>query len=588
MAIEETSLQALGQWPWPRSVFAQLFDRLQTSRAIGIDINFKEPSRLGASDDAVFLQALQQTKVPIVLSTDLESDRWFLNPLFIPKDKVFLGFTNLSTQSDGVVRFAKVSSNDQSSFTLQLARAFAPDSQSELLDKPFRIAFQGPASTFPVFSVINVLRGQLSSDYFNNKIVLIGSTALDLQDYHPTPFGILSGVEIQANIVHTILEQDFYTENRTLVLALIALSSFVAALLPFLKQEAWFLFLGPVGLFVILNIAGFLAFDNGYVLHLLYPNLGILITSASAIGYQYASTAKERRFIEQSFSRYLAPQVINELIKNPAKLRLGGEIKEITVLFSDIRGFTTFSEKMEPQELTGFLNNYLTRMTGIILKNGGLIDKYIGDAIMAFWGAPLENQKHAENALKSSLDICAALEEFNRQNKKQGVSEIKIGIGLNSGKATVGNLGSEQRFDYTAIGDSVNLASRLEGLTKYYGVSIIASENTLQKYRDGDELQNVLVRELDWVKVKGKKESIKIFEIAVDSDKQKVLQILQEYDAGRNAYYRGDWKTAIDFFGKVLKILPQDLSTQHLKLRCQDFLKTPPAYWDGTFQLMEK
>jgi adenylate cyclase len=241
---------------------------------------------------------------------------------------------------------------------------------------------------------------------------------------------------------------------------------------------------------------------------LLYPLFTIALVYIGLVVVYYRTEEKSRKWITSVFGKYVSPVVIDTLIKNPDKLNLGGEKRNITIFFSDIRGFTPISEKLQPEELVHLLNEYLTEMTSIIMDGQGLVDKYMGDAIMAFWGAPIEQPNHAELACESSLKMVDKLRELQKKWKKEGIPSFDIGIGLNSGEAIVGNMGSKSRFDYTAMGDNVNIASRLEGLNKKYDTNIIISENTYKLVKD-----KFKTKKIDTVKVKGKEKSIIIYEL---------------------------------------------------------------------------
>jgi adenylate cyclase len=249
-------------------------------------------------------------------------------------------------------------------------------------------------------------------------------------------------------------------------------------------------------------------YDTGILMNVLYPFLTIALVYIGNVVVYYRTEERDRKWITSIFGKYVSPVVIENLLKNPEKINLGGEKRNITIFFSDIRGFTPISEKLEPEELVHLLNEYLTEMSSIIIENQGLVDKYMGDAIMAFWGAPLDQPNHAELACKSSLEMMEKLKELQKKWKKEGIPAFDFGIGLNSGDAIVGNMGSSNRFDYTAIGDNVNLASRLEGLNKTYGTNVIISENTYKIVKD-----KFNTRELGVVKVKGKEKPIRIYEL---------------------------------------------------------------------------
>ncbi len=279
--------------------------------------------------------------------------------------------------------------------------------------------------------------------------------------------------------------------------------------------------------------------------------------------------------------------VLEELLKNPKAVKLGGSEAEVTVFFSDIRGFTTISEKLTPRELTDLLNRYLTRMTDIILEDKGVVDKYIGDAIMAFWGAPLKDKDHPYLAVQSSLSMLEELDTFNAESEANGQLPINIGIGLNTGTVIVGNMGSTQRFDYTIMGDPVNLGSRIEGQTKTYGVRLLASEMTMAALKNTGHDTKVFSREVDKVTVKGKKEPVSLFEIVERSREEKVRKILEDFTELRTLYYAGSWKEVVHLGEKILKIV-DDGPTKVLIERAKEFVHHPPKDWTGVYELTSK
>ena len=520
VAIDEPSLQSIGQWPWPRTVFGRALNALNSAAVIGIDVNFKEPSGHGPADDDYLASTLQNSLPKTVLSSELQSDGRSISPL--PKLLAYgeQGFTNVVSSADGVVRRLRPANGAYPSFALAIADAFKPLNDGWLANLPkiFRVNYRGPSGTFGRLSFKDVVENRIPADFVKSKIVLIGVTAVDLHDYHQTPFGLMAGVELQANAVQTILDGAIFRSSIWAnILSIIILSILTVALASRLRSFAGLLF-SVIGILAVYNFLAFLSFDKFFILDLFYPNLAVVIGAGISVIFQYVATRKEKKFIQDSFSRYLAPQVIDELIKDPSKLKLGGERKTVTILFSDIRGFTTISEKMQPEELTKFLNRYLSVMTEEVFKHGGLVDKYIGDAVMAFWGAPLADENHALHAILTALEMMARLSEFNKQSASLAEPVIDIGIGVNSGEVTVGNMGSDKRFDYTVIGDTVNLASRLEGLNKTYVTNIIASQATVSMLGSADiKKYGIEFREIGDVQVKGKEIPTKIYEIRTRS-----------------------------------------------------------------------
>lgn len=297
--------------------------------------------------------------------------------------------------------------------------------------------------------------------------------------------------------------------------------------------------------------------------------------------YSYLDTKRRREQqekirIKNAFKQYVMPAIIDEILSDPSKLKLGGQKKHLTILFSDIRGFTTISEKLGPEKLVTVLNEYLTKMTDIILENHGVVDKFIGDAIMAFWNAPIDDPQHNILAVKSSVEMIKALKELNKDFVKRGYPEISIGVGMNSGDVIVGNMGSEQRFDYTCLGDNVNLASRLEGLNKFYGTSILITEPIYHSIKG-----KFPVREVDKVIVKGKTIAISLYEVMLEYSNANIAIWNKALDAYRTRKFEDSIK--------IFQSLPTDNVREMYLARCKNYLNNPPpADWDGVTVMHEK
>jgi adenylate cyclase len=301
--------------------------------------------------------------------------------------------------------------------------------------------------------------------------------------------------------------------------------------------------------------------------------------------YRYFTEEREKKKIRGAFQYYLTASVITEILKDPSKLKLGGDKKNLTVMFSDIRGFTTISEKLTPEELVRLLNEYLTVMTDIVFKYEGLLDKYIGDAIMAVFGAPLEQPDHALRGCQTALEMMAELKVLQERWAQEGRPYVDIGVGINTGDMVVGNMGSNMRFDYTVMGDHVNLSSRLEGINKEYGTHIVLSEFTYEVVKE-----EMFCRELDSVRVKGKKLPVKIYELICEKkDAGEHEEYIRRFHDGMEKYKQGRWDEGIAAFESVLEILPDDPPAKLYIQRCQDLKEHPPeGEWDGVFTMTKK
>jgi adenylate cyclase len=324
------------------------------------------------------------------------------------------------------------------------------------------------------------------------------------------------------------------------------------------------------------------AFTRSWYADPLLPDLGLNFAFALAAVYSYATEGRQKHAIRGMFAQYMSEVVINHLLEHPEKLKLGGERRRITIFFSDLAGFTTLSERLAPEKVVALLNDYLSRMTDIILEEDGMVDKFEGDAIMAFWGAPLDQEDQAVAACRSALRQVAALQDLNRQFADQGLPRLNLRMGLHTGEAIVGNLGSQKRFDYTAIGDSVNLASRLEGLNKFYGTPIMASEATVQECRDLVEF-----RELDWVAVKGRAAPVTVYEVLALKGELTLEQAAarEKFAQGLQLFRERAFGQAAQAFAATLDHLPEDGPSLMFRDLCGQFQDSPPPDdWDGVFR----
>lgn len=526
LSIDDESIEKFGQWPWPRATFGRIFDRLNAASpaAVGFDVVLSEPSRYGRGDDAALQTALTRVSYPLMFPAEgttlrktgssYEADKVTLPlPEFRKNGKVTLGHVNLILDPDGVVRrlpiFILGEDREYAAMSVLLAEeAGAAFPEGKVLP----IVYAAPPGGIPRIPIHRVASEDLS-ERLKGKIVLIGATAPDLHDEKPTPLSggaEMPGVEIQANSLNMLLMG--YRQaplpppiQVTLIFLLIAFPLFFFQRMRSYKRPlVASLLVGLVATVMILML-----YEAGIGANLIHLSASWMISTVAAFGYRYVAGEREKKEMRDVFSKYVSGAVLDKIMADPTHLRLGGERKIVTVLFSDIRGFTTLSERLSPEELVRVLNRYFTAMTGEILKQDGVLDKYIGDAIMAFWGAPLDDPSHADHALKAAEGMLLRLKELNTELKKSDGIEIHIGIGLYSGPAVVGNIGSDQRFDYTAMGDTVNVASRLEGLTKEYGVELIVGASTKDASKETREF-----RHLGDAQVKGRAEAISIWTLA--------------------------------------------------------------------------
>lgn len=451
------------------------------------------------------------------------------------------------------------------------------------------INYLGPAKTFPHYSISDIIKGRLNPETFKDKIVIIGATATGIYDLRVTPFStVYPGVEIHATVIDNILHENFLQRSAWTsfldVCALIIFGLVIGIAIPRVKAvQGILLSFFIVAFFVAANTVIFTHFNIW--LNLIYPVLTMIVVYLGITIHRYITEEREKKKIKGAFQYYLTASVINEMLKDPTKLKLGGDKKDLSVLFSDIRGFTSISEKLTPEELVHLLNEYLTAMTNVVFKYDGLLDKYMGDAIMAVFGAPLDQPDHPLRACRTALGMMEELKILQKKWAEEDRPVLNIGVGVNTGDMVVGNMGSEMRFDYTVMGDSVNLGSRLEGINKEYGTNIIISEYTYEAVKDV-----LFCRELDSVRVKGKKLPVRIFELMGEkTDAEKWGNFVSLFEDGLLKYKQGLWDEAIECFQKALEIRPYDPPAHLYIERCQALKETPPeGQWDGVFTMTRK
>ncbi len=454
------------------------------------------------------------------------------------------------------------------------------------------IPFRGKSRRFFTYvSASDILYGRIKNpEQLKDKIVLLGTTAQGLQDSRATPVQEnFPGIEIHANLIAGILNNNIMENpnsiNSTEAFLVIFIGLVMIIVLPLLSP-----LLATLGTVAVFGFVFWLNLAFWHHLHFVLPLattfLLMLTLFVFNMSYGYITESRNKRHLTNLFGQYVPPELVNEMSKNlDYKFSMEGESREMTVLFSDVRGFTSLSEGLEPKELSQLMNEYLTPMTHFIHEHRGTIDKYMGDAIMAFWGAPLHDPQHARHALDAAIEMVKRLREIQAQFKANGWPEFKIGIGLNTGIMSVGNMGSQFRMAYTVLGDAVNLGSRLEGATKEYGTQIVVSETTKTA------VPEYLYRKLDCVKVKGKEQPVAIFEpIGLASEvEEHVVAELADYEQALEHYLQKDWEEAKNAFSKLREHDPDRLLYKLYAERIKYFMENPPnEEWDGVYIFTSK
>ena len=456
------------------------------------------------------------------------------------------------------------------------------------------INFLGPPSSpdrggaFAILPFVDLLNGSFSPDVVRDKIVLLGLTIRGVDEFAtPTTAETrMWGVEVQANIVETILGQRYLAPSSApatslLVCAAALIGTWLAALLRPIRAA-----MGLLGLLLLYLLAGGILFDQGTLLNLIYPPAALALGFAVSQIYRLLFEQAQQRTMRDVMARYLSPSVSQWVLNRPERLTLGGETRTMTAFFCDLRGFTTLSQAMEPQALVALLNDYMSAMTELVFRHDGVLDKYIGDEIMAFWNAPMDQPDHAKRACATALDMVRRLHELRAQWKGRGTPQLDLGIGINTGPMVVGNMGSRDRLAYTVLGDAVNIASRLQGVNKDYGTRVLVSEATMNAAGE-----SFTYRYLDRVQVKGRTEPLAVYEVVsyrhqLDPETKARLEL---YAKGIELYHAGQWTDAADLFDRLLASHPGDGPSALYLRRSREFSATPPPPdWNGVTILKTK
>lgn len=611
LAIDDKSLQEYGRWPWDRDVQAQIQEKLNKFdiKVIGWDMTFFEPSEHDAELGQTF-----ESDTPIVLASAINPS-WqsgYVEPISeLQTDNTSLGYINIRADEDGKLRSIPLFEYDRNqkchkSFSLVMYEKYIGRSYSDPCEQGIKsiplenkneliINYAGPPGTIQSISVADFLEHDVLPDSMKDKIVIIGVTARYIQDYKltPTSASFMSGAEIMGNIFYTLKNQKFiYREDPQLViLGMFLVSAFTVFIMRFKKS-----LFGSIIIFSAVNLYILFAiwqFSNNIIMDIAYlPITGVFAWTTQLIINFYMNIRSEE-YLTGAFEHYVSKKVLTEIIKDREKLSLGGETKKMTVLFADIRKFSSFAEKVPAKKLVNLTNKYLTKMSDVILDKDGYIDKFIGDEIMAFWGAPLKDSQHAYHACVAAIEMMKALKKWKTQEKIDK-KLFQTGIGINTGLMVVGNIGSEQRFSYTVLGDSVNLGSRLEGLTKLYKVPIIISESTYNQLKIGNKIynpkhpikNNIVLRELDIVKVKGRDKSVKLYEpVGIYKDVKNHLKRLKKFDTALLKYRTCRWKEANKIFHELKDTDP---AVDVFISRIKGLLTKKFKSWDGIWEIQKK
>ena len=584
-----------------KTVYANLIEKLESlgARAIGFDIIFANRS----TDELVFKEALEQYKNIVIGAWMKENNQKTILPLDVYSGATW-GVVNTKIEKNVVTTFRPqhVSTGKiMESLSIAVYRKYlGDDSMGMFLDGKYqitpirsipidseqnvRIKFFHPPEGYPSYSLSDILHDRVPREKIAGKAILIGEYGTLIHDAFLSPVDpehLMPGVEFHANMLDGLIQNKTLEKQGTRDFFLCIFSILILLSIILYLPSTGISFLLFCFYEIIIFIVGrYLLGQFGIFIDLFAYTIIGLSTFFSTTFYRYFVTNIDRRHIEKAFSRYLAPDVVKQIALNPNSFKLGGEKREMTFFFSDIADFTTISEKLGTEKLFHLMQEYLSAMTDILISNKGTLDKYIGDAVMGFFNAPIYIEKSEYFACKTALEQQEWLVELNKKWEKEGIPTIVSRIGINTGEAMVGNIGSEVRFNYTVIGDHVNLASRLEWVNKEYGTKICVSENTYEKTKE-----DFFFRELDIIRVKGKEQGIKIYElVGYINDSFSPREKYRTYESALALYYKGEYKKAQSIFASNT----EDITSLIMMKRCQDILSGKIEMIDGVYEMKTK
>jgi adenylate cyclase len=590
-------------WPWPREVYAPMLDIFQHggARVVAFDLLFSEPSVHGVADDEAFGDAIRRTP-RFVGAAFYGRDHTTLPIPAVATNATLLANVQDEPDSDGVFRRATLFRGDRPSrgsmnslgvAAWMLGTGANPwNADGMFLDAGNRLLlnFAGHGGRHEAFGAASVIQSGLQlaqgkkpvldPSVFSNAYVLVGVSAPGLMDVRPTPVSrVTPGVEVHATVLDNLLTGDFLRDAPGAAVALYAvLLGCAAAGLVLRARRARQTALAILCFLPVPVAASFIGYAAGFWWPLVLGELVVVIAWVGATLVIYATEGRQRAFIRNAFRYYLGDEVIEQILADPSRLRLGGEKRELTVFFSDIESFSTFSERLAPEVLTSLLNEYLSDMSAIIKEEGGYVDKYIGDAIVAFWNAPITQSDHAARACRAALRCQRRLDERRAEFTAITGVEMRARIGINTGVVTVGNMGSRERFNYTILGDAANLASRLEGANKAFGTYLMVSESTW--LLSGGEWVG---RELACLRVVGRQTPVRVFELA-GFPGEAYPESWKEFRAGKKQFETGNYTEARAVFARC----PSDAAARAYSARCARLESQPIQSLNGVWELSEK
>lgn len=610
IAINDKSIAELGRFPWSRKHYVDLIDNVKAAgaKALLMDAFFPEPEN--AATDQAFADSMARAG-NVVLSVAYEFNRGGTivgktgSIPVIADAALGEGHINFHPDEDGVNRRSMlvIAEQDTTSLSLGLRGAMAGLGVDKVTQGSFGVVvgdrhiptdyfgtmlinYTGPPGSYPTYSFADVAGGRVDPAELRGKVLFMGMTALGIYDMRVTPFHANTpGVEINATIADNIISGRFITrsgiESLIDIFFIVALGIVIFGMTAKVAPKLTF----PAFLLIALGYIWFAnyMFIQGRWLSIVYPLLSAMLAYIVSVAFRFMTLDKRAREIRSVFSSYVSKNVVDQLVRDPQGAQIGGETREVTILFLDIKGFTSFCEDLSPAEVVKTLNSYLAALTRVIMEHDGTVDKFLGDGIMAYWGAPLAMDGHAEAAISCALALRDVSVQMAEKHKQAGSDFLTFRVGINSGEAIAGNIGLKgKKMEYTLIGDNVNLCSRIEGSGKFYGVDILASESTYRVTRE-----KFLFRELDSIRVVGKKKPVVIYELVAAKDGEGAAELttrLNDFKEGLRVYRSRDWDGAYNIFNRLCTEWPEDKPAQIYRERCRQYRDNPPSDdWDFVF-----
>ena len=606
VAIDELSFSEIGlQWPWPRFLHAAVIDQVARggARAIVVDILFDTPGA-SADDDAALVETVRgagnvvlASQQAVVEDRSYAVEQWADPFPALAEAAAAVAAVRIPLDPDGVVRRMTTAVDGRMTLAAAAAGLAHGTAQPAGAGRPLLFRYNGaPRRGIRTVSYYQVLDAgaSLPDDVFRDKVVFVGhalAAPVGAESGHfATPLGVrMAGVEIHATAYDALargrlIADPFGSGNASMLLATL-IGALAAALL---------FRLGPVpGAAAVLAAGGALAAMAFALLAgpqvripVLPPVLSMISVYAATAGYRYALLMRERRLIKRAFQSYVAPAIVEQMLSDPSKLRLGGQEYDVTVMFSDLEGFTTLSERLGPEALRAHLSGYFKTMVDLLLAERATLDKFIGDAIMVYFGCPIADPSHPAQTCRGALAMQRPMAVLNREWAARGIAPLRTRIGINSGRVVAGNMGTDTIFNFTVLGDTVNLAARLEGVYKEYRTLIIIGEATHSRISGEFE-----TRELDWIRVKGKERPVAIYELAAAAgdlaDERRA--VFAHYADGLAFYRDKKWSAAAAAFTAALALDPEDSPSRVFLQRCHDYAAgSPLGAWDGVHVMTTK